>query len=68
MNVMNKNKFGWQIARKVVNCREDEWPELVRDLYRSRRLSIAMHEMNNLQRDPIYGKTADAAIKRLGFH
>ena len=62
------NKFGLHVAKKIIKCKENEWPEMFRDLYKSRRLSTAMHEMNNLQRDPRFSEIADAAIKRMGFH
>lgn len=65
---LKKNKFGLNVAKKIVKCKEREWPELVRDLYRSRQLSKAMHEMNDLQRDPRHRAVADAAIRRIGFH
>ncbi len=62
------NKFGLQIAKKIIKTKENEGPELVHKLYKSRRLSTAIHEINNLQRDPEYRKIAEAAIKRIGFN
>lgn len=63
-----ENKFGLHIARKIIKCTESEWPELVRGLYRSRKLSTAMYEINNLQRDPQHRQIANIAIRRMGFH
>lgn len=63
-----KNRFGLHVAREITKCKDSEWPKLVRGLYRSRKLSTAVREINNLQRDPQHRHIADAAIKRMGFH
>ena len=68
MNTDQNNLFGLRIARKIVSCKENEWPDVVYCLYRTKQLSTAIHEINNLQSDPDHSDVATAAIKRMGFH
>ena len=68
MSSDQKNMFGLHIARKIVNCQENEWPDVVYKLKQQRQLSTAIHEINNLRHDPIHGELAAAATKRMGFH
>ncbi|MEM8650522.1 MAG: hypothetical protein AAGF54_08340 [Pseudomonadota bacterium] len=68
MNAEQNNMFGLRIARKIVSCKENEWPDVIHGLYRTKQLSTAIHEINNLQRDPQHEDVANAAIKRMGFH
>ena len=62
------NKFGLEVARAIINSKDSEWPDVIQQLRRERQLSNAIHEINNLQRDPIHTELASAAIKKIGFH
>lgn len=68
MDIERANQFGLHIAKTIISCNEDEWPDVVNKLRRERQLSTAIHQINNLQRDPDHVDMASAAMRRMGFH
>ncbi len=61
------NSFGLYVAKRVTELNDNEWPVFFQDLCRTRQLSSAMHELNNLLTEAKHAKLARAAMKKMGF-
>lgn len=59
--------FGRQVADRILQAREDEWPKLFDDLRRSRTLFGAVYQMNNMLSLPTEREIAIDAFRRMGL-
>jgi hypothetical protein len=59
--------FGLAIARELVHCGDDEWPDKVGSLLINRELSCVVREINALLSDPQHRAEAASALNRIGL-
>ena len=60
--------FGLNIASLFVISTDDQWRELFEELRRTRELSKAIGEINQLLNDPVHRDLAVAALRRVGMY
>jgi hypothetical protein len=58
---------GRQLAQAIVAMPREQAVEVVRDLTRTKRLSVAMRTLNGLLQDPDHGELAKRALEHMGF-
>jgi hypothetical protein len=59
--------FGLVIARLFATLRDDQWPEVFEELRRTKQLSKAIGEINQLLNDSTHRDLAIAAFSRIGL-
>ncbi len=59
--------LGLAAARKFANASDDSWPEYFDQLRRDKQLSVVIHEINELLKQPEHRQLAIDALKRIGF-
>ncbi len=61
-------RFGLGIAELFVNLTDAQWPEVFEELRRTKELSKAIAEINQLLNDPVHRELAIAALRRVGLY
>jgi len=60
--------FGLNIAQLFAELPDHQWPEVFEELRRSRELSKAIGEINQLLQDPAHRDLAVSALRRVGLY
>lgn len=59
--------FGVRVAKRITDSDKDEWTSVFMDLRKSRQLSRAIREMNELEFSPVHGTLVRKAFERMGL-
>ena len=59
--------FGVEIAERLANAADDEWPFVIEELRRSKNLSRAMRAINEMLENPAHRQLANNALRRIGL-
>jgi hypothetical protein len=60
--------FGLNIAGLLVSLPEPQWMEVFEELRRTKELSKAIGEINQLLSDPVHRDLAVSALRRVGLY
>ena len=62
-----ESEFGLRIAQQVANATDDEWLGIFYELLKTRQLSTAIRQMNQLLDHPQHSELAMTAFRRIGL-
>jgi len=61
------NEFGREVAMRLLQAPDDEWPNLFDHLRRSRTLTGAVRQLNDMLNHPTDCQLAIDALRRVGL-